>query len=218
MTRAKIAFPYLFATVCVAASPVQAQSLVRERQTTIAQDKEKPPRLTIRVYRIDRLPGGTLVWAEAEAARILRGAHLKLTWVNCPDPKNSALCAIPEQPSELCLRLLPTALPRATANALGMAVASPYGNCAFLFYDRILACHMYRGLIHQVLGRVIAHEIVHLLLPSSGHSTSGLMRPKWSTEDLQFASDSWLWLSARSIVLLREEALRRMRATKTVLE
>jgi hypothetical protein len=212
-----IAIGHLFATLCLAASPVQAQPVVTESRTATSQDEENSPRLTIRVHRIAPLSIGTLVSAEAEAARILRSTHLRLTWVNCPAPTTSASCAVPEQPSSLSLRVFTNAFPQAPTNALGMVAASPYGNCAFLFYDRIVACHTFRGLIFQVLGRVIAHEIVHLLLPSSCHSASGLMTARWFTEDLQFDRQSDLRLSTRWIELIREEALRRERATKTPL-
>ena len=208
--RAAAACSYLFAILCLRASAVQAQSLVTESRTATSLDEETSPRLSIRVYRIEPLSNWTLVSAEAEAARILRSTHLRLTWINCPAAGTSASCAIPERPSHLSLRVLATAFPKATANALGMAASSRYGNCAFLFYDRIAACRTHRVLVYQVLGIAIAHEIVHLLLPSSGHTASGLMSAKWSTQGFQLGSPSYIGLSRRSVELIREEALRRM--------
>lgn len=149
---------------------------------------------------------------------MLRSTHLRLTWINCPSAVNSGSCSIHEGPTDLILRVLATALPQTPADALGTMAMSPYGNCAFVFYDRIVACRTYRTWIYQVLGRAMAHEIIHLLLPSSGHSASGLMRARWSTEDLQFDNQSGIGLSTRSIELIREEALRRMRTTKTLLD
>lgn len=216
--RAEAAFSFLFATLCLTALPIQAQSFVTGRQTTISQDDRDSPRLTIRVYRIASLSSWTLTSAEAEAARTLRSTHLRLTWINCPSAANSGSCSIPEGPTDLILRVLATALPQAPADVLGTMAMSPYGNCAFVFYDRIVACRTYRAWTYQVLGRAMAHEMVHLLLPGSGHSASGLMRATWSTEDLQVGNHSCMGLSTRSIELIREEALRKMRATKTPLD
>jgi hypothetical protein len=36
----------------------------------------------------------------------------------------------------------------------------------------------------ELLGRAIAHEVGHLLLPGSGHSSSGLMRAPWAYQEL----------------------------------
>jgi len=207
--RAQAAFSFLFATLCLAASPVQAQSALTENKTITSQDGENSPRLTIRVYRIAPLSNLVLAWAEVEAARMLRSAHLRLTWINCPAPTNSASCAIPEQPSDLILRVLATALPHAPPDALGTTAESAYGNCAFLFYNRVVACRTYRTLTFLVLGRAMAHEIVHLLLPSSGHSASGLMSAMWSPKDLQSGGQLGLGLAAQWVELIREEALRR---------
>src|SRR6185437_7919135 len=109
--RVQAAFSFLFATLCLAASRVQAQQAVTESRTTTSQDDENSPRLTIRVQvqRIAPLSSWTLVSAEGEAARMLQSTHLRLTWINCPAPTNSASCAIPEQPSDLSLRVLATA-------------------------------------------------------------------------------------------------------------
>jgi len=216
--RAQVAFSFLFATLCLAASPVQAQSVLRKSRTITSQDDENSPPLTIRVYKFAPLSSWTLVSAETEAARILRRTHLRLAWINCPSAANSGSCSIPEGPTDLILRVLATALPQASADALGMAAAAPYGNCAFLFYDRIVACRTYRALTYQVLGRAIAHEMVHLLLPASSHTVSGLMRKNWSTEDLQFGGQAGVGLSTRWIKLIQEEGLRRTRAAKTVLD
>ena len=214
---AQVAFSFLFATLCLAASPVQAQSVVTESRVTTSQDRENSPQLTIRVYKLAPISTWALESAEAEAAHILRRTHLRLTWINCPSAANSGSCSSPEGPNDLILHVLATALPQAPADALGMASASPYGNCAFLFYDRIVACRKYRTWPYQVLGRAIAHEMVHLLLPASSHSVSGLMREKWSTEDLQFGGRAGVGLSTRWIELIREEGLRRTRTTQTLL-
>src|SRR5688572_11830147 len=47
----------------------------------------------------------------------------------------------------------------------------------YLFWDRIIRhASKKSALTQRVLGRVLAHEIGHHLLPSKGHSSTGLMR------------------------------------------
>lgn len=48
----------------------------------------------------------------------------------------------------------------------------------YLFWDRIVRhASKNSALTQRVLGRVLAHEIGHHLLPAKGHSSTGLMRP-----------------------------------------
>jgi hypothetical protein len=218
MTLRAAVFSYLLAILSLAALPIRAQSFVAGRRTISSQNDRDSPQLTIRVHRIAPVSSWLLVSAEAEAARMLRSTHLRLTWINCPSPENSIACSIPERPTDLILHVWPTASPQATANALGMTMSSPVGSCAVLFYDRILTYYAHRTFPYQILGRAIAHEIVHLLLPTSSHTASGLMRAKWFTKDLQFGNQSCIGLPTRSVELIREEALRRMHAVKTPLE
>jgi hypothetical protein len=50
------------------------------------------------------------------------------------------------------------------------------------FTQRPLALR--QQLIGQVIGRVVAHELGHYLLQSAGHTHNGLMRPRYSADDL----------------------------------
>ncbi len=87
------------------------------------------------------------------------------------------------------------------------------GAIAFIFYDRVVALQSSTSVLYAMLGRVLAHEITHLLLPREEHSPLGLMRGDWAPEDLIFASPACLRLTARSIQLIHREALRRTQAT-----
>jgi hypothetical protein len=111
----------------------------------------------------------------------------------------------------LTVRFLPKALPQASGSALGIADPSDNYAAAFLFYDRILALRTEKRLLFPMFGRVLAHEITHLLLPNEAHSDSGLMRGQWNTADLTVTSTACLGLSARSGQLMYQEALRRTR-------
>ena len=94
-----------------------------------------------------------------------------------------------------------------------MAVPSQHAAIAFVFYDRVVALQTRTNVLHAMLGRVLAHEITHLLLPREKHSALGLMRGDWAPDDLIFANPVCLRLTAKSIQLLHREALRRTQAT-----
>jgi hypothetical protein len=52
-----------------------------------------------------------------------------------------------------------------------------------------------------VLGRAIAHEIGHLVMGTTAHPASSLMRAVWTPQDV--AGDHWIF-SERDVVALRQ--------------
>jgi hypothetical protein len=118
----------------------------------------------------------------------------------------------------LIIRFLPKALPQASATALGISGSSADYATAFIFYERILAQRTHTHLLPAMLGRVLAHEITHLLLPQEDHSEFGLMRGHWSADDLRVTSAASLGLPARSVQFMYREALRRMGTTDVALK
>jgi hypothetical protein len=204
----------LFASMYLAALAIRPLPSLAATRTIDLQDDGGDPHLTIRLYSsVKSLSLFTLSAAEAEAERILRTAYLTLTWVNCPSGKNPTLCAAPTQTTDLILHVLPTASSRTTANALGMAMWSPHGSSAVLFYDRIVAYRTHQTFPSHILGVAIAHEIVHLLLPGASHTDLGLMRAKWYTEDLKVENSTRLTLSGQSARLIHK-SLRSMNPAK----
>lgn len=183
---------------------------------TQSQDNEASPHLKIWVYSsVKRLSPGTLAEAEEEANRLLSTTHVALDWVNCPRPSSQALCAAPEEPRDLILRVVLNAFPGVKANALGMTMWSPLGGSAVLFYDHVVPRRTQRIFAYQVLGRAIAHEIVHLLLPAASHADLGLMRAVWNIDDLEPEHLGRLALSKQSVELIRGEVLRRIRSSQS---
>lgn len=170
------------------------------------------PALKVFVYSFAGLSPVVLERAEIEAARMLGPSRLQLDWTNCISRVLPSPCLSPQLSTDLIIRFLPKALPQASVKALGIASSSPDYATAFLFYDRILALRTEHRLLFAMLGRVLAHEITHLLLPHEGHSPFGLMRAQWSTDDLDVTNNTCLGLSARSVQFMRKEALRRVRA------
>ena len=158
-----------------------------------ADARDSVLRLTVRVYAFPGLSPKLLTSTEAEAARLLRQMHLHLVWVNC-----TLDCAEPEAPDELSVRVVERPIPEATASALGMAAWSGHeGGGAFVFYDRALSLRTHSKLLGEILGRIMAHEIMHLLRPEEPHSDVGLMRSQWAADDLRFDSQALTLIQSR---------------------
>jgi hypothetical protein len=78
------------------------------------------------------------------------------------------------------------------------------GILATVYYESVETVARSSGLtISRLLGRAIAHEVGHLLLPGGGHSPSGLMRAPWAHQELmENRQEDWVF-SPRDGRLLR---------------
>jgi len=168
--------------------------------------RDDVPRLTVRVYGFPGLSRWVLAAAEAEAARLLRNVPVELDWLNCADPR---ACSGHEAPGDLTVRVVEKAPPGATGSAMGMAAWSGNQGGAFIFHNRALAFRTHSKLLHHILGRVMAHEIMHLLLPEDPHSDLGLMRGQWTADDLRFDSSACSEPTVRSMREVQNSAFRR---------
>jgi hypothetical protein len=200
------------ATICLiawlAGFPSWRTELSARNAPEVSIGNKSTPELTVRVYKFPGLSDWVLNEAYAEAARILRPVPIKLKWVDCTSSV-SASCTSPLLPTDLIIRVLANALPQATESALGLA-SSGESAAAFIFYDRVVAQRTHTRLLPTILGRAMAHEITHLLVPQQDHSDLGLMRREWSADDLGFANSACLGLPIRSIQFMQKEALRRV--------
>jgi hypothetical protein len=92
---------------------------------------------------------------------------------------------------ELSLRIVRSVVPSNYAGQLplGDALIDPQsgaGTLATVYIDRVEWMARQTGTDSRaLLGRAIAHELGHLLMPTSGHSTRGLMRAIWSGAELR---------------------------------
>jgi len=176
------------------------------------------PILKVFVYPCPELSYSVIQSAEREAARILRSARIEFNWIECSTRMQSASCRSTPAPTDLIIRVLPRALQQASPSALGIA-GSPAGYAtAFIFCDRILARRTHTQLLPVMFGRVLAHEITHLLLPNEDHADFGLMRGQWSTEDLRITSPACQALSSRWAQFMHREALRRLETANSALQ
>jgi hypothetical protein len=160
--------------------------------------------LVVRIYDGYGLPGDHLARARSTAEGIMKAAGVAVTWPRCP-------CLSPVSSAELVVRITRTS-PSSTPGSLGFSfvdVGLKAGTLATVFADRVQALAAIAEVDDgQLLGRVIAHEIAHLLLGTRDHDPHGLMRGEWRASELvrQRPSD---WRLSRAEGLRIRHAIKR---------
>jgi len=136
--------------------------------------------LVLRVFNYAQVPVFDLQAAEEEATRIYHAAGISLVWVNPGAPPNESH----RDALHLTVVLLNGVMAQRKifedqlgADILGRA--DQVTRRAYLFSHRISAVAAERSVdVVRVLGRVLAHEIGHMVLPEPGHAERGIMREK----------------------------------------
>jgi len=175
----------------------------------LALAPQSTPELNVLVYRFPGFSTRMLYEAEIEAVRVLHPVHMERSWIDCTSRPFPISCTS-QKPTDLVVRFIRKALPKASTSALGIAGSSDSQGVAFVFYERVLALRTPTRPLPMMLGRVIAHELTHLLLPEQGHSDVGLMRGQWAADDLRITSSACLRLPTTSVQFMEKEALRRV--------
>jgi hypothetical protein len=162
--------------------------------------------LLVRVYDNAGVPAADRRRAFARAGEILARVEVDAAWLECPARGfawSSSRCATPPVAGELVLRLVraSTEASQRHPQALGYSVVDTetgVGTLATVFADRVeLLAQRARFDRAAVLGRAMAHEIGHLILGTSRHSGSGLMREHWTFEELRRnRPGDWLFTTA----------------------
>jgi len=185
--------------------------------------KTETPVIVVWVYDYARIPKHTMARAEREVQKVLGAAAVRFEWVECPtsakEVKVHPVCQERMSDAGLGLTILPTA--RGVADAyvdrdFGIAQVfnnGQFGHYAYVFYDRVQHTAELTGIpATQLLGSVIAHEFGHLLLRSSTHSKSGIMRAQWDRNDLQNLTWGQLKFTPAEKESIHTEALLRLRS------
>ena len=151
--------------------------------------------------------GTDRIEAREVADRILKEAHIQMTWLDNRD------CVGPQVGSYLTIVILPQRPKDMPSSTLAMGrstlVGSPYPR-AYVFLDRV---RRFDGLnravnarsnVGALLGHAITHELGHLL--GLSHAPAGIMRAEWGREEWKAAVTGRLLFSlagAKSVELLR---------------
>lgn len=126
-----------------------------------------PIRVLVRIENYAGIPPRTLTAAKAEVEEIFRSAEVSVTWEQAGEDRGRCVT--------LHLVHLETAAGNPRTSMLGLAVRPRQS--AFVFYNRVLEVSRGRAIDEGVLlGRVMAHEMGHLLLPPGTHNHYGVMR------------------------------------------
>ena len=146
------------------------------------------PTLLLQVDNWAGVPAPILQNAQAIATDIYTAIGVDVRWTTNSQPAADAAMRV----TVLLLSGHAEERVRATALADILGIAPDNSGRVYIFNDRIadLARTRDRSL-RLVLGRVVAHEVGHLLLPGKGHSRSGIMRGKldYRSDEPGFTTD-----------------------------
>jgi hypothetical protein len=124
------------------------------------------PRLLLHIKNHAGVPGDDLARARAEVVQIFHHSDVTVAWVGEDEPGRIDI---------LLLSITRDSQENSAGCALGLAVASR--STAYVFINRIIMRTRGGAADRPVLiGRVIAHEIGHILMPQRPHPSFGIMR------------------------------------------
>lgn len=134
----------------------------------------------------------------------MQAAGVTVEWPECP-------CLTRVGSGEVVVRIA-AASAASTPGALGFSfvdIGQKAGTLATVFVDRVQSLAAIAEVDDgELLGRVMAHEISHLLIGTRDHQPRGLMRGEWRASELarQRQSD---WRLSRGDTLKIRQALKR---------
>jgi predicted Zn-dependent protease len=134
--------------------------------------------LSVTVHLVDLagIPQTDLDSAKAETVRVFRHAGIDLTWAIGSLPALYAKTAVSDG---VALFLVNESDPGQAGGAEVVGEAQRIVRRAYVFCNRLITeSRQHQTSDPVVLGRVMAHEIGHLLLPAHAHSQFGIMRPQ----------------------------------------
>jgi hypothetical protein len=139
---------------------------------------ERPP-LVVHVDDRVGVPAQDLAEAKREVEEIFADAGVSIMWKEGRFPASVAVTITKglatRQVALMLVNNTDDPLPGASGCTLGFAAKRPA--VAYTFYNRINEqALLYPINVRRLLGRVIAHELGHVLLPPNSHSLHGIMR------------------------------------------
>ena len=140
--------------------------------------------LVVRTYDSVGLSARAIERAQESAGITLAAIGIQPIWRPC----HAAVCITRPKPHEVEVRLVHST-PLSERGSLGFAavdVVQHAGVLATIYVDRVEALAAQAGVDESaLLGRAVAHEIGHLILGSTDHARSGLMRATWKSDEVR---------------------------------
>jgi hypothetical protein len=147
-----------------------------------AADFDQPT--IVQVYDYAHIPAEQLAKAQCEATSIYRAAGVLIVWVSGsvasgePVARSLRVMILSREMSEMKIE-------QDAVGEMTVGQASRATGRAYIFYNRVVErAERYTPHVETMLGWVMAHELGHLLLPESGHSDAGIMRPTFDRHTL----------------------------------
>ncbi len=173
----------------------------------IAQTQPKWDRVTVHVSTNVNVSPTLLMDSQAATTAIFARIHIHLNWADRRPhfSKNIPAPSVPSGASDIAVEIVPHA-PH-SVNNVALAMAMPYtdsGVRILIFYDRVdplLAGHHAPGA--TILAYVLAHEIGHVLEGVARHSDTGIMRARWTDNDLRQMGLGVLSFTTEDVRLIR---------------
>jgi len=162
----------------------------------------------VRVFNYSLASPEAIDLAIAEAARVFKMHSLPADWVNCSAAAPKPEC-ISKSSQDPMIRVIAKALPTSGEHSLGMANRSQTGSTAAIFFERVQALRFGAAPLPLILGRAMAHEAIHVLLPEQAHLRRGLMKAQMSQKDFQLSCPDCSMLPSGVTASLRHELERR---------
>jgi hypothetical protein len=174
--------------------------------------------VTVRVYDAWGMTPRELKQARATATAIFRDAEVEVRWRDCSRSSNTHV----EDPCgdrvgsgagvETVLRLLaaPIGFRWVGDNVLGYSRLQPgvHVSVITIFVNRVRdTAETASADSGTLLGRVLAHELGHVLLGPGQHSATGLMRPEWALDEIRRGKTAELWMFTPRDILGMQRAL-----------
>ena len=178
--------------------------------------------ITIHVYDYSGMQPSVRTHAQQSAEAIFLQAGIAIRWQDCrlatPKPAVSPACgAGTSDVTHFVVAVLPESMSARIATSpeqFGTSVVGRPGGFptqAYIFMDRVSNfATAAKASATSLLGMITVHEIGHLLLGSDSHSSAGIMRGKWTSEDVKSVLMGVLTFTPRQAELMRAEVRRRM--------
>jgi len=186
MTQLRLAGAIL-AGIVLMATPGEARPKV--------YDSDADMRLVVRWYSTT-VSSGDFQSIRRVAGEILGRAGINVSWCECSldgaEPGHPpADCAQPPRGAEVIMRIVPIG-PEETADrgsVLGSSLVDPRarrGTMSTIYADRVIALARSADVAAtDIFARAVVHELGHLLLGTLQHARHGVMRAKWSIDELR---------------------------------
>jgi hypothetical protein len=154
--------------------------------------------VVVRLYAAGTVGADVRAAAIGVASVALRDSGVPLVWRDCTGGPKAGGCDGSRRPGDLIVRLTTSPVDGPQLGFAAVNADTGSGSLATVYVDRVdAAARRTHTAAALLLGRVIAHEVGHLVPALRGHAAAGLMRAVWTDRELIAHRDSdWTFVPA----------------------